>query len=834
VAERRTHPNGGTYERGPDGQWHLVASAPQDPINNRFAPPGLQYQVQKQQNDAAASQYAAPRAQAEAALAQAQVPYAGTVAQADATRAQAEAAKAQADLALAQTKAKGKPVEEARAELARIIQQIDGIAADANDNGGWLETGYLGSFNRDRPGSAAFDLQEKLKTIDANSAFAKLSQMRAESPTGGALGNVTEKELEFLKSTIANLNPNQSHAEFLRSLKTARDHYTGMLGRLGGGEAAGIVGDGQFAIGGSGQETVDVETSRQIDAMLRAGRSNDEIIGFAVRKGFTKQPPKPEDLDAWRAYLQSDPGFKGSSTRAIDRKPVEENPVTGFLGIPADSNRGAYFTSAANALTAGTLDEMAGGNAQQSKGLLRDKYAGASLGGDVTGGALSMVGLGGALRGVGGRAAQLATRGGGVGGDMLYGAGFGAGENNDSRAMGALMGAGAAGAGNLAGRGVVNAVGRPLRGIADANVRYLSERGIQLTPGQMLGQGGVLGKGYRAFEDAVGSVPFLGSAIKERKLEGLRDLSREYFKDGLKPINEQVQGVIGQDAIAEGQDLVSNAFGSSLGPVNVRPDMPFVQDAGSAIRAGRRVPEFGQDVDYLVRENLGPAFGANRTLNGEGFQSSLQDIAATAADFRKAGNVRGRNANNAMQDLRKAYFGLANRQAPGATEGLQNANAAHRNISILGDAINSANNPEGLITARQVSRAASQNTAKFGGKAARNRGDVPFRELSDAASAVMPDVVPNSGTADRAWASMILPGVLGGSAIGADQLGASDRTVGMMGGLAALSTKRGTQVAQKLLTSRDPAVRAVGEQILRGRRLGGMFGGSVAIPAFDY
>jgi hypothetical protein len=229
-------------------------------------------------------------------------------------------------------------------------------------------------------------------------------------------------------------------------------------------------------------------------------------------------------------------------------------------------------------------------------------------------------------------------------------------------------------------------------------------------------------------------------------------------------------------------------------------------------------------------------FGANRELSGEGFQSSLQDIASTAADFRKAGNVRGRNANNAMQDLRQAYFDLANRQAPGTTEGLLNSNAAHRNISILGDAIRGANNPEGLVTARQVSRAAGSNTVKFGGKAAANRGDVPFRELSEAAGAVMPDVVPNSGTMDRAWASMILPATLGGGAVGADALGASDKTVAALAGLSALSTKRGTKIAQKMLVSRDPAVRAVGEQILRGRRVGGMFGGSLAVPLapFDY
>ena len=41
--------------------------------------------------------------------------------------------------------------------------------------------------------------------------------MRASSPTGGALGNVTEKELAFLQASVASLEATQSAA----GLKTA-------------------------------------------------------------------------------------------------------------------------------------------------------------------------------------------------------------------------------------------------------------------------------------------------------------------------------------------------------------------------------------------------------------------------------------------------------------------------------------------------------------------------------------------------------------------------------------------------------------------------------------
>lgn len=69
------------------------------------------------------------------------------------------------------------------------------------------------------PGSEAKDLNAKLDTINALIGFDALADMRASSPTGGALGQVTEKELKFLQSVRGSLDVGQSTPEFLNSLK---------------------------------------------------------------------------------------------------------------------------------------------------------------------------------------------------------------------------------------------------------------------------------------------------------------------------------------------------------------------------------------------------------------------------------------------------------------------------------------------------------------------------------------------------------------------------------------------------------------------------------------
>lgn len=58
--------------------------------------------------------------------------------------------------------------------------------------------------------TGAKDVQEMLKTIQADSAFGTLQEMRANSPTGGALGAVAVPELEMLQASKAALSQEQN------------------------------------------------------------------------------------------------------------------------------------------------------------------------------------------------------------------------------------------------------------------------------------------------------------------------------------------------------------------------------------------------------------------------------------------------------------------------------------------------------------------------------------------------------------------------------------------------------------------------------------------------
>ena len=124
---------------------------------------------------------------------------------------------------LVQTEDKRKLAAERSAQNAsRVSQVVD----DAIKQSGFWTTGLVGSGLRRVPGSPAYDLEKTVNTIKANLGFDQLSQMRQASPTGGALGNVSNKEIDFLQSVVANLDPNQSRPQLLKNLNAVKTHLS--------------------------------------------------------------------------------------------------------------------------------------------------------------------------------------------------------------------------------------------------------------------------------------------------------------------------------------------------------------------------------------------------------------------------------------------------------------------------------------------------------------------------------------------------------------------------------------------------------------------------------
>lgn len=104
-----------------------------------------------------------------------------------------------------------------------LVDTVDKAIGQAKD---FSATGIPGAVTADIPGSPALKLRKTVATVQANLGFDKLQQMRDASPTGGALGAVSERELDLLQSTIANLDPNAGEEQLVENLNKVKEHYS--------------------------------------------------------------------------------------------------------------------------------------------------------------------------------------------------------------------------------------------------------------------------------------------------------------------------------------------------------------------------------------------------------------------------------------------------------------------------------------------------------------------------------------------------------------------------------------------------------------------------------
>lgn len=115
-------------------------------------------------------------------------------------------------------------------QTANVLQTVQDLRSIVEESPR-LTTGAIGSVLARVPGSAAYDARALTETIAANLGFGELQAMREASPTGGALGAVSERELTALQSTVANLDLGQSPEQIMRNLEIIENRYQALIRR---------------------------------------------------------------------------------------------------------------------------------------------------------------------------------------------------------------------------------------------------------------------------------------------------------------------------------------------------------------------------------------------------------------------------------------------------------------------------------------------------------------------------------------------------------------------------------------------------------------------------
>lgn len=115
--------------------------------------------------------------------------------------------------------------EQARSTSANIVLDEIDIAKQIVQSNPSSTTGIVGGVMSNIDSTTAGALKNRLQTIKANIGFDKLQAMRDASPTGGALGQVSEFENRLLQSVYGSLAQSQKASDIMYNLQRLEGIY---------------------------------------------------------------------------------------------------------------------------------------------------------------------------------------------------------------------------------------------------------------------------------------------------------------------------------------------------------------------------------------------------------------------------------------------------------------------------------------------------------------------------------------------------------------------------------------------------------------------------------
>jgi hypothetical protein len=456
------------------GQGPVLVQAAQSGGPQTLAPPNPMQapQLQRETNQAQASQYDPERARLEAELAalkaaQMRGELQGTEQERTETREKVALGTAR--------KAIGAD------ETIRRINEVRNLVRSKTATGNVAGSGLFQALPL--VGQDSANLSAKLEGLKGGVINDMLQELKALSTSGSSgYGSFTETEADRLAASIAALSQKQDAPNLISELDRLERHYRAGRAMLDGNDPR----DPQVA------QTYGLQATEGGSLVLAPNRFDRAEGGMSAATGDTQAVVIPDEYQAeHRNYLEQNwgrldpreyavfrsqldqrfglnpdpisyanavPTFnqmaaEGSVPGQLGSVPNPEMPLEGMdamLNSAAQNPGGAFFANAGNALGAG-LPAMIGGE-QDKLGIIRDLNPGSSLLGEIAGGTagsfLAGGGAGAAAKLLGNpRAAALLSNP--LTADTAFSATYGA---SDGGATGAAVGAGGAIAGNRIGR----------------------------------------------------------------------------------------------------------------------------------------------------------------------------------------------------------------------------------------------------------------------------------------------------------------------------------------------------------------------------------------------
>lgn len=359
----------------------------------------------------------------------------------------------------------------------------------------------------------------------------------------------------------------------------------------------------------------------------------------------------------------------------------------------------------------------------------------------------------------------------------------------------------------------------------------LIKEGVPTSMGQTSGDGWL-----KSLEDKATSFPVIGGLIKAAQANGVKGLNIAAVNRSLAPIGKSLPDNVqpGNDAIAYAQSTLgktyddilpqisgdlkaptTNNFGQPLigsGSNSVQPQ-DFATKVGALLNSDYydMHPDMKGKLQQILQKELIDRINPDGTFNGDQAKTVENRLNFAINKYSGSMDSDSQMVSDALGDIKSAFRDQMTSANPEAAAQLQNINRGYANFKITQKAASSVNAPNGVFTPAQLHNAV-QAADKSVSKGNFANGTALMQDLSQAGKNVLPNKVPDSGTAGRTEiAALAAAGAMGG--VGAFL---AHPVVGTTGGaLAALYTSPGQALMRKAMTARPQAASALSDLVKR-------------------
>jgi len=354
--------------------------------------------------------------------------------------------------------------------------------------------------------------------------------------------------------------------------------------------------------------------------------------------------------------------------------------------------------------------------------------------------------------------------------------------------------------------GRLGATNLPVRGelTAPPNVQMLANRGITMTPGQIMqGRSGVGPRMVSRMEQAAQSIPGPGDVIKGARSRAVRDFHTMYLNEALQIVGEQLpKGATGRAAVSKAYaildekwktllpkmkgDLELSPQGNLLPPPGGARTPKFIDEIEKVRQMGKNLPRQQQrDLNRIINDEILGKFNKAGLAPGETVKAIGEILKKEAANFKRGGPYE-RNLGDAISELNASMNRMLQRQNPQFATQLRELESAYGKYKNAEKAAEMTK--DGVFSPSVLDRAIrirSQNKGKFA------RGEQRDQALAEAGSSVLGDTLADSGTPYRI---ALMEALAGGGALAGHPMGAA-----LLAGLPALYSRPALRGMQSML-----------------------------------